>query len=132
MRDEEVQIALALPVQTFHITIDIARVDARRRRLVFVASKLFQVLSRHAKPGREGMVRAKTGAERLAVAFALLEVELGLEEGARLEVELVREGVVQRALDAALVGVVGGLEGRRRAGEDGRTVEDDGGVQGRT
>ena len=102
--------------------------DARRRRLVFVASELLQVLGGHSGTGCAGMVRAKTGPERLAVAFALLEVELGLEEGARLEVELVGERVVQRTLDAGLVGVVGALQVRRRAGEDGRAVEDDGGV----
>ena len=126
--DKEVEIPLALPVQTLHVAVHIARVHARRVRLVFVASELLQVLSGHARTGRERVVRAKAGAERPAVAFALLEVELGLEEGARLEVELVGEGVVQRALDAGLVGVVGAFEGRRRAGEDGRTVEDDGGA----
>ena len=126
--DKEVEIPLALPVQTFHVAVHIARVYARRMRLVFVASELLQVLSGHARARRERVVRAKAGTERLAVAFALLEVELGLEEGARLEVELVGEGVVQRALDAGLIGVVGAFEGRRRAGEDGRTVEDDGGA----
>ena len=75
------------------------------------------------------MVRAESRAERLSVALALLEVELGLEERTWLEVKVVRERVVQRTLDAGLVGVVGALEGRRRAGEDGRAVEDDGGVQ---
>ena len=128
MLNKEVEIPLAFPVQTFHVAVHIARVYTKRRRLVLVASELLQVLSGDARTRRERVVRAKTGAERPAIAFALLEVELGLEEGARLEVELVWEGVVQRALDAGLVGVVGALEGRRGAGEDGRTVEDDGGA----
>lgn len=126
--DKEVEIPLALPVQTFHVAIHIARVYARRMRLVFVSSELLQVLSGHVGARRERVVSAKAGAERPAVAFALLEVELGLEEGARFEVELVGEGVVQRTLDAGLIGVVGAFEGRRRAGEDGRAVEDDGGA----
>ena len=65
------------------------------------------------------MVRAESRTEGFAVALALLEIELGLEEGARLEVELVREGIVQRALDARLVGIVGAFERRRCASEDG-------------
>jgi len=128
--DHEVEIPLALPVQALHVAAIVARMDARRGRLVLVAAELLEVLRGHASAGRAGMVRAEAGAEGPAVPLALLEIELGLEEGARLEVELVREGVVQRALDARLVGVVGALEGRRRAGEDGGAVEDDGGAEG--
>ena len=104
---------------------------ARRSRPALIAPELLQVLRGHAKAGRARVVRAKAGAERPPVALALLEVELGLEEGARLEVELVREGVVQRALDAGLVGVVGAFEGCRCAREEGGTVEDDGGAEAR-
>ena len=103
--------------------------DARRRRLVVVASELVQILGGHSSARCEGMVRTKSRTERFSVALTLLEVELGLEEGARLEVEVVREWVVQRTLDAGLVGVVSAFEGCRCAGEDGRTVEDDSGVQ---
>ena len=127
--DKEVEVPLALPVQTLHVGVHVARVHARRSRPVLFAPELLQVLSGHARTGRAGVVRAKAGAERPPVALAFLEVELGLEEGARLEVELVREGVVQRALEAGLVGVVGAFEGRRRAREEGGAVEDDGGAE---
>ena len=56
------------------------------------------------------MVCTKSGPESLSVALAFLEVELGLEEGARLEVEVVGEWVVQCMLDTDLVGVVGAFE----------------------
>ena len=84
--------------------------DARRRRLVVVASELVQILGGHSSARCEGMVRTKSRTERFSVALTLLEVELGLEEGARLEVEVVREWVVQRTLDAGLVGVVSAFE----------------------
>ena len=71
------------------------------------------------------MVCTKSRSESLSVALALLEVEFGFEEGARLEVEVVGEWVVQCTLDAGLVDVVGAFEGRWCAGENWRTVEDD-------
>ena len=126
--NQEVEIPLTLPVQAFHVAFAIARVEARRGRLILVASELFQVLSSHSGTWRKWVVRTKSGAKSPAVAFAFLQVELGLEERARFEVELMREGVVQRALDAGLVGVVGAFEGRRRTGENGRTIEDDRGA----
>ena len=88
-------------------------------RLVLVTTKLLQVLSGHASAWCEWMVGAESRTEGLAVALSLLEVEFGLEEGPRLEVEFVGEGVVQRALETSLVGIVGAFEGRRSAGEDG-------------
>ena len=101
---------------------------ARRRTLVLVASKLFQVLRGHARAGRAGMVGAETGPKSLAVPLAFLEVELGLEQRTRFKVKFVGERVVKRALEARLIGVVGTLEGRRGTGEKGRTVQDDGGA----
>ena len=65
------------------------------------------------------MVGAESRSEGLAVAFSLLEVKFGLEEGSRLEVEFVREGVMQCALEAGLIGIVGAFERRRCAGKDG-------------
>ena len=130
--DQEVEISLALPVQAFQVAIFVARVDARCWRLVLVTTELLQVLSGHACAWGEGMVRTESRSEGFAVALALLKVEFGLEEGSGLEVELVGEGIVQRALDASLVGIVGAFERRRCASEDGRTVENDRGVQART
>ena len=117
--DQEVEIPLALPVQGFQVAIFVARVHARCRRFVLVTPELLQVLGGQAGPRCEGMVCAEPRSKGFAVALALLEVEFGLEEGAWLEVEFVRERVVQRALDAGLVGIVGAFEGRRGASEDG-------------
>ena len=127
--DQEVEIALALPVQTFQVAFFVARVHARCWRFVLVTTELLQVLSGQVGTWCEGMVGTEARSEGLAVALALLEVEFGLEEGSRFEVEFVRERIVQRALGAGLVGIVGAFEGRRCAGENGRTVEDDGGMQ---
>ena len=65
------------------------------------------------------MVGAESRSESLAVALSFLEVEFGLEEGSRLEVEFVREGVVQCALDTGLIGIVGAFKGCRCTGEVG-------------
>lgn len=127
--NQKVEIPLTLPIETFHVAARVARVHARCGRLVLIPSKLFQVLRGQSRTGRERVVSAKTGPEGLAVTLALLKVELGLEEGAWFEVKVVREWVVQRALDARLVGVVGAFEGRWGAGEDGGAVQDDCGVE---
>jgi hypothetical protein len=74
------------------------------------------------------MVGAETGPKCLAIPLAFLEVELGLEQRTRFEVKVVGERVVKRALEAGLIGIIGTLEGRWGAGENGRTVQDDGGV----
>ena len=71
------------------------------------------------------MVRTKSRPESFSVALAFQEVEPGLEERARFEVEVVGEWVVQCTLDTGLVGVVGAFERCWCAGENGRAIEDD-------
>jgi hypothetical protein len=115
-----------MPIQALYITLLI-----RLRPPCCQNVRLLRRLARARCRLRErvGGVSTKVSSKRAAVTASLLDVEPGLEGSTRGEIELVRERVVEGAGDALLVAVVGLLEGRGRASDDGRTGEEDGGAE---
>ena len=69
--------------------------------------------------------------KRLPLPFSLLNVELSLKRGALFKVEFVGKRVVKCTSDARLVLVECLLKPGRRAGDCGRTVDDDGRLEQR-
>ena len=117
----EIQIALSPAVEIFEIVFGVCFVHAGQRRVHLVAHAQLHELGGLVPVLR--LDRPERRTERPALASPLLDVEAHLERRALLEVEVVREGVVQGAVDACLVGVEGALERRRRAREQRRPVQ---------
>ncbi len=125
---EQIQIALASTVKTLHVSSGVRRVCSRHESLTlaFLLRELLNsrsirrpLLLAHSLLGQEPRTESQ------ALALALLKIEARLNERSLLEIEVVRERVVQRAPYPRLVRVVRLLEGRQGASEDGGAVKDD-------
>lgn len=109
----EIQIPLAPSIEVLEVALRVRLVDAGHGLVDLVAHADLHELRRIVPLLR--LLHPKRRAKRPTLASAFLDVEAHLERRTLLEVKVVRERVVQRTVDASLVGVEGTFEGRLRA-----------------